>query len=253
MVHLFRIVFFLWFLAALAHGDELTNAQRASSLAGYRCLGVRCRDGAVLMSATKKTTSTDQRGGTRLATSTRRVHAVDGTTLCALAGLSADCSHVVQFLQGTANDHRTNFGVHMPLPLLTEALSDYLHDWTQSGSVRPLAVSCLLAGRDGLVHVAGDGGVRHIVAGATDTADADEDAALAAALAAVQQEGAGWAGLGVDEAVGRVRAILRALAVDNDDNSTGKAMSGSGGDENSGAEGNRAHELSEWSAVTTTT
>ena len=188
-----------------------------------------------------------------MATSTRRVHAVDGTTLCALAGLSADCSHVVQFLQATASDHRTNFGVHMPLPQLTEALSEYLHEWTQSRSVRPLAVSCLLAGRDGLVHVDGDGGVRHLVAGATDTADADEDAALAAALAAVQQEGAGWAGLGVDEAVGRVRAILRALAVDNDDNSTGKAMSGSGGDENSGAEGNRAHELTEVSAVTTTT
>ena len=234
-------------LTAVVRCDELFNAHRASSRAGFRCVGVLCRDGAVLMSTRKTTAAQQHSRGTRdtytssgNSSSSRRVLIVDDGVLCTLSGLAADCTHVLRFLQSTARAHRADFGAPIPLPLLTSAVSEYLHEWTSYGAVRPLAVSCLLADRSALVHVTGDGGVRRCVAGATDTADADEDAALAAALAVVQGEVAGgWAGLGLDAAVARVRDVLRTLAVDSDD--------GDGGDSDAAdGKGNRAHEVVEW-------
>ena len=214
----------------------IRNTKRAAAgVSGGRCIGLLCRSGALIVRS-MATTDPPRGASTRLLqgvsssmTDGQRIHTVDKSIAVALAGLSCDCKHVLQYLREEALTFRTNFGTCIPVSRLMESLSSYLHDFTTSGSTRPLAVSGLLAGTTSsssaaetecadskavLMKFECDGGYEYYRACSTDTLDAVEDAAVVEALGA---PGVGWGELTVEEAMTHVQRVLAALNVDDAD------------------------------------
>lgn len=253
----------------------IRNAKRATlGIENGRCIGLLCRKGAIVVRAVA-TSAPSRSDDTRLlqkssssisAISGQRIHKIDNFVAVGLTGLSCDCKHVLQYLRDEALSFRTNFGTCIPVSRLIESLSSYLHEFTTSGSTRPLAVSGLLAGtadantQPVLVKFECDGGYEYYRACSTDTLDTHEDTAV---VEAVLMGGVRWADLSVDEALARLRTILDTFQVDEVDEdgaqniahgrsiiqAGGESMGDSASTSTSRSRGNRAQRVVEWATA----
>ena len=262
----------------------IRNAKRAAAgIDNGRCIGLLCRSGAILVRAIA-TSKLPRSDSTRLllgsnnsnSSSTtidgQRIHTIDQSITVGLTGLSCDCKHVLQYLRDKALSFRTNFGTCIPVPQLMESLSSYLHDFTTTGSTRPLAVGGLVAGTSSgfaaeskvdrmavLVRFECDGAYEYCRAGGTESSDWEEDTAVLEGLMMVGKAGAragvspgaveveaggvkadagarvgvAWVDLTVDEAMTQLQWVLEALHVDDAE----QGKEGAGGEEEGGSEG----------------
>ena len=111
--------------------EALRNAKIASSLVGGRCVGMICRDGALLLSSTKEDISNEKGITRQLCPNTNdRVHRIDESIAVAMSGLSVDCNLVCKFLKDSARSHRESFGVSISVSQLAEHISSELHPLT---------------------------------------------------------------------------------------------------------------------------
>ena len=130
------VLFFLIFLVVVEGNDDfeaLRNAKVASGLVGGRCIGMICRDGALLLSSTKEDLSSRGKGITRQVcqSSQDRVHRIDESIAVSMSGLSVDCNFVCKLLKQAARTHRDSFGVRISMSQLAEHISTELHDQTK--------------------------------------------------------------------------------------------------------------------------
>ena len=72
---------------------------------------------------------------------------IDASLSVALSGIPSDCRHILSLLRKEAQDYRSNCNEPIPLGLLADKVSSYLHDLTLSSDTRPLAVTILLGAR----------------------------------------------------------------------------------------------------------
>ena len=111
--------------------EALRNAKIATGLVGVRCIGMVCRDGALLLSSTKEDNS-NEKGITRQVCqgTLDRIHRVDESIIVAMSGLSVDCNLLCNFLKQAARKHRESFGISISVNQLAEHISSELHALT---------------------------------------------------------------------------------------------------------------------------
>ena len=114
-----------------------------------------------------------------------KVHRIDDSLSVAIVGIPADCKHLIQMMRVDAEQYRSNYGVVIPLSLLADHVSSYLHDFTIASDIRPLAISGLIfcSKSNNIVKIDCDGSYdsyRGVCS--TDTDDIEEDMAISVAL-----------------------------------------------------------------------
>lgn len=75
----------------------------------------------------------------------QRIFTIDTHIGMALAGLLADGRHLVENARKEAADYRQQYNRPIPLKILTERISSYIHAYTMYSAVRPFGVSIVLA------------------------------------------------------------------------------------------------------------
>merc|ERR1711957_1000744 len=83
-----------------------------------------------------------------IAKSVSHVHSVTKKIGCLATGLPADCRAQVQRLRYEAADYEFKYGYPIPVHVLARRIADVTQVNSQSASMRPLAVVCLLVGVD---------------------------------------------------------------------------------------------------------
>merc|ERR1712039_678009 len=73
---------------------------------------------------------------------------INGTSLCAVAGLTSDANVLLNRMRHTAQSHLFTFGEPMPVEQQVTAICDTKQSYTQFGGLRPYGVSFLVAGHD---------------------------------------------------------------------------------------------------------
>eukprot|EP00270_Netrium_digitus_P021783 TRINITY_DN9547_c0_g2_i1.p1 TRINITY_DN9547_c0_g2~~TRINITY_DN9547_c0_g2_i1.p1 ORF type:complete len:251 (+),score=53.72 TRINITY_DN9547_c0_g2_i1:167-919(+) len=105
-------------------------------------VGVCCKDGVVL-GVEKLIVSKMLVEG-----SNRRTFAVDRHAGMAIAGLVADGRQIVNRARSEANNFKSFYGDHIPIHVLSDRISGYVHLFTLYWWTRPCGSSVLLAGYD---------------------------------------------------------------------------------------------------------
>ena len=140
--------------------DVVNFARGAAKGNSFRCFGLSCSNGAALVTAVRDDETSN--GKTALETSStdflhkhtrilrdlvKTLFRIDASLSVALTGIPSDCRHILSLLRKEAQDYRSNFCEPIPLDLLADKISSYLHDLTLSSDTRPLAVTILLGAR----------------------------------------------------------------------------------------------------------
>ncbi|KAK4704350.1 20S proteasome subunit alpha 7, partial [Phenoliferia sp. Uapishka_3] len=105
-------------------------------------IGLRCKDGIVL-AVEKLVTSKLLVPG-----SNRRIATVDLHAGVATAGYLADGRHIANRARDECESYRDNYHTRVPTKILAERLSLYFQAYTLYSSVRPFALSAIIAGWD---------------------------------------------------------------------------------------------------------
>jgi hypothetical protein len=85
-------------------------------------------------------------------------------------------------MRDEAEQYRSNYGLCMPISMLADRVSAYLHGLTVAPDTRPLAISGVIASKSSLVKVECDGNYGFYRTCSTDTGDLDEDMAVSVAV-----------------------------------------------------------------------
>ncbi|SGZ31849.1 BQ5605_C042g12019 [Microbotryum silenes-dioicae] len=105
-------------------------------------IGLRCKDGVVL-AVEKLVTSKLLVPGAN-----KRIATVDSHAGVATAGLLADGRHIANRARDECEDYRNNYNTPISTKMLSERLSLYFQAYTLYSSVRPFALSAIVAGWD---------------------------------------------------------------------------------------------------------
>jgi len=70
---------------------------------------------------------------------------IDDDIIVTIIGIPSDCNYILDVIKSLANEYKRNFDVTIPLIVLADQLSDYLHSEPAS---RPFAVDMLLGSAD---------------------------------------------------------------------------------------------------------
>lgn len=110
---------------------------------GTTALGIKARDGAVLL--------VDKRATTRLVEmeSIEKIFQIDDHIGVATSGLVADARALVDFARVQAQLNKTTYDEPIGIEALSKEICDFLQSYTQSGGVRPFGTSLLIAGVEG--------------------------------------------------------------------------------------------------------
>lgn len=74
-----------------------------------------------------------------------RIYSIDKHIGMAIAGLLADGRHIVETARKEAVNYKQQFNRPIPLKILNERISSYIHAYTLYSAVRPFGVSIILA------------------------------------------------------------------------------------------------------------
>ena len=80
--------------------------------------------------------------------SSEKIYKVADHVFTAVAGLNSDANILLNSARLTAARHQYTYAEDMPVEMLVQQLSDYVHGYTQSGGLRPFGVAFLYAGWD---------------------------------------------------------------------------------------------------------
>lgn len=139
-------------------------ARKAASGNSLRCFGLSCSNGAALVTAVRDEEKSEEKSDNKpsletsgtgflykktriLRDAAKALFKIDASLSVALTGIPSDCRHVLSMLRKEAQDHRSNFCEPIPLGLLADRVSSYLHELTLSSDTRPLAVTILIGAR----------------------------------------------------------------------------------------------------------
>lgn len=117
---------------------QVEYAQKAVENSGT-VLGLRCKDGVVL-AVEKLVTSKLYEAGAN-----RRVFNIDKHIGMAVCGLISDARQLVENARSTAARWRSEYGSPIPIKILNDRLSLYIHAYTLYSSVRPFGASVILS------------------------------------------------------------------------------------------------------------
>ncbi|KAI5476156.1 20S proteasome subunit alpha 7 [Pseudohyphozyma bogoriensis] len=105
-------------------------------------IGLRCKDGVVL--AVEKLVQSKL----LVPGANKRIATVDLHAGVATAGLLADGRHVANRARDECDNYRENYHVKVPIKILAERVANYFQVYTLYSSVRPFALSAIVAGWD---------------------------------------------------------------------------------------------------------
>ena len=133
--------------------SQIEYANFAVQNTGYRCIGVTCKNGFALITATNADKNnqiplnSEKNMATRILKSSinGRINKVDEGIITSMNGISSDCRHLLTAMRAVASDYRSRYGTPITLTILVEELSTYLHERTLLSDTRPLAVCALIA------------------------------------------------------------------------------------------------------------
>jgi len=110
---------------------------------GTTALGIKAKDGAVLL--------VDKRSTTRLVEmeSIEKIFQIDDHIGVATSGLVADARVLVDFARVQAQLNKTTYSEPIGIETLAKEICDFKQSYTQSGGVRPFGTSLLIAGIEG--------------------------------------------------------------------------------------------------------
>jgi proteasome alpha subunit len=110
---------------------------------GTTALGIKAKDGAVLL--------VDKRTTTRLVEleSIEKIFQIDDHIGVATSGLVADARVLVDFARVQAQLNKTTYSEPIGIETLAKEICDFKQSYTQSGGVRPFGTSLLIAGIEG--------------------------------------------------------------------------------------------------------
>ena len=140
--------------------NSVNFARRAANGNSFICLGLSCSNGAALVTAVRDEEKGDSKplletSGTDFLFKKTRIlrdlaktlYRIDASLSVALSGIPSDCRHILSLLRKEAQEYRSNFCEPIPLGMLADKISSYLHELTLSSDTRPLAVTILLGAR----------------------------------------------------------------------------------------------------------
>lgn len=144
--------------------DSVNFARKAARGNSFRCFGLSCLNGAALVTAVRDDEKIEEKSDSKplietngtgflykktriLRAAAKTLFKIDASLSVALTGIPSDCRHVLSMLRKEAQDYRSNFCEPIPLGLLADRVSSYLHELTLSADTRPLAVTILLGAR----------------------------------------------------------------------------------------------------------
>lgn len=109
---------------------------------GTTALGVRCKDGVVLL--------VDKRISSRLvvAQSIEKIFAIDTHIGCATSGLVADARALIDRARVEAQSNRITYDEPIHVDTLVKRICDFKQSYTQFGGGRPFGTALLVAGVD---------------------------------------------------------------------------------------------------------
>jgi len=110
---------------------------------GTTALGIKAKDGAVLL--------VDKRATTRLVEmeSIEKIFQIDDHIGVAASGLVADARALVDFARIQAQTNKSTYDEPIGIETLAKEICDFKQSYTQSGGVRPFGTSLIIAGVDG--------------------------------------------------------------------------------------------------------
>lgn len=121
---------------------QVEYAQEAISNAGT-AIGILAKDGVVLACEKKVTSKLLDNDG-----SAEKLYVLNDQMMCAVAGMNADASILVNNARVTAQRHLKTYNEEIPCELLIKTLCDVKQGYTQHGGLRPFGVSFIYAGYD---------------------------------------------------------------------------------------------------------
>ncbi len=110
---------------------------------GTTALGIKAKDGAVLL--------VDKRATTRLVEmeSIEKIFQIDDHIGVATSGLVADARVLVDFARVQAQLNKTTYSEPIGIEAIAKEICDFKQSYTQSGGVRPFGTSLLITGIEG--------------------------------------------------------------------------------------------------------
>lgn len=121
---------------------QVEYAQEAIASAGT-AIGILASNGVVLACEKKVTSKLLDKDG-----SAEKLYHINDQMMCAVAGMTADASILVNNARVTAQNHLKTYDEEIPCELLIKRLCDVKQGYTQHGGLRPFGVSFLYAGYD---------------------------------------------------------------------------------------------------------
>lgn len=121
---------------------QVEYAQEAISQAGT-AIGILSTDGVVLACERKFTSKLLDDDG-----AAEKLYILNENMMCAVAGMTADASILVNSARVYAQQYLKNYNVQIPCETLIRRVCDIKQGYTQHGGLRPFGVSFLYAGYD---------------------------------------------------------------------------------------------------------
>lgn len=121
---------------------QVEYAQEAISNAGT-AIGILSKDGVVLACEKKFTSKLLDNDG-----SAEKLYILNDQMMCAVAGMTADASILVNNARVTAQRYLKTYSEEIPCELLIKRVCDVKQGYTQHGGLRPFGVSFIYAGYD---------------------------------------------------------------------------------------------------------
>ncbi|CAI5758855.1 unnamed protein product [Candida verbasci] len=121
---------------------QVEYAQEAISMAGT-AIGILSTEGVVLACEKKVTSKLLDDDG-----SAEKLYIINDQMLCAVAGMTADASILVNNARVAAQRYLKTYNEQIPCEMLINKVCDIKQGYTQHGGLRPFGVSFLYAGYD---------------------------------------------------------------------------------------------------------
>lgn len=121
---------------------QVEYAQEAISNAGT-AIGILSTEGVVLACEKKFTSKLLDNDG-----SAEKLYVLNDNTICAVAGMTADASILVDNARVHAQQYLKTYNEEIPVEMLIKHICDIKQGYTQHGGLRPFGVSFLYAGYD---------------------------------------------------------------------------------------------------------
>lgn len=120
---------------------QLSYANKAIE-AGDSIISVQCKDGIINLVEklyTNKLLTKD---------SNRRIFFIEKNIALAMTGRIPDCKNIMRRARSEAENYKNNYGVKIPVELLAERVSSYVHAHTMYSGYRALGASIIISGID---------------------------------------------------------------------------------------------------------